>query len=87
MGGAMHAFLYDTINGMVDLNSLINPSLGWVLNSAQAINDSGQIVGYGTIGGQTHAFELNAVPEPSSIVLAAMGLGGFVAWGWRRNGE
>jgi hypothetical protein len=25
------------------------------------------------------------VPEPSSIVLAALGLGGLIAWGWRRR--
>ena len=28
---SLHAFLYDIVHGMVDLNSLINPSSGWVL--------------------------------------------------------
>jgi hypothetical protein len=28
---------------------------------------------------------LVSVPEPSSIVLAALGLGGLAAWGWRRR--
>jgi probable HAF family extracellular repeat protein len=44
--GAQHAFLY--ANGtMVDLNNLIPSNSGWVLKTATAINDSGQIVGYG----------------------------------------
>ncbi len=41
-----HAFLYS--NGtMTDLNTLIPANSGWVLQGAQAINDSGEIVGYG----------------------------------------
>ncbi len=63
--GTTHAFLYDTVHGMIDLNSLINPSSGWVLNVAQSINDFGQITGTGTIGGQQHAFVLTLVPEPA----------------------
>jgi probable HAF family extracellular repeat protein len=82
--GTTHAFLYDTVHGMLDLNSLINPSSGWVLNTAQGINESGQISGTGTIGGQQHAFVLTIVPEPSSVVLAASGFVGLAAWGWRR---
>ncbi len=51
------AFLWQ--NGvMVDLNSLIAPSSGWLLQAATDINDRGEIVGYGTINGQTHAFLL-----------------------------
>ena len=38
---------------MVDLNRLIAPTSGWVLWDATAINDCGQIVGYGvnSVGG------------------------------------
>jgi hypothetical protein len=79
----MHAFLYSG-GVMTDLNTLIDPTSGWVLQTAQAINDSGQITGYGIIGGQTHAFLLTPIPEPSSVVLAALGFAGFIAWGWRR---
>jgi probable HAF family extracellular repeat protein len=43
---------------MQDLNGLIDAGLGWQLNVAYGINDSGQIVGEGTIAGQTHAFLL-----------------------------
>jgi hypothetical protein len=28
---------------------------------------------------------VNPLPEPSSVVLGALGLAGFVAWGWRRR--
>jgi probable HAF family extracellular repeat protein len=41
---------------MVDLNTLIDPTLGWVLTTAAGINDAGQIVGSGVINGQSHAF-------------------------------
>jgi probable HAF family extracellular repeat protein len=53
------AFLYSG-GVMHDLNSLISPSSGWVLQDAQAINSSGQITGYGMIGGQQHAFLYSA---------------------------
>jgi len=58
---------------MYDLNSLIDPSLGWVLQEATGINDSGQIVGYGTgPSGQTDAFLLTPTPspEPSTLCLS-----------------
>ena len=45
---------------MQKLNKLIAPNNGWVLGQANGINDAGQIVGYGTIGGQTHALLLTA---------------------------
>ncbi len=38
-------FLYTAANGMVDLNSLIDPQTGWVVTDAEAINDAGQIAG------------------------------------------
>lgn len=47
-----HAFLYQG-GHLIDLNSLISATLGWVMNSAYAINKSGQIVGLGTLNGQT----------------------------------
>jgi probable HAF family extracellular repeat protein len=52
-----HAFLY-TSGAMQDLNGLIPAGSGWVLQSANGINASGQITGYGVINGQTHAFLL-----------------------------
>jgi|GEM_PF-911627 len=41
-----------------NLNERIPPASGWVLTVARGINDAGQIVGEGTIGGATHAFLL-----------------------------
>jgi probable HAF family extracellular repeat protein len=70
---ATHAFLYSG-NAMADLNSLIDPSLGWTLTQARSINDVGQIAGIGTIGGQTHAFLLTPVPEPSGVLIVGLGV-------------
>jgi len=41
---------------LTDLNTLIPPNSGWYLQAALSINDAGEIVGYGTIKGETHAF-------------------------------
>ncbi len=54
---------------LVNLNDLIDPSTGWILNRAYGINGSGQIVGDGTIGDEPHAFLLTPVPEPSFVSL------------------
>jgi probable HAF family extracellular repeat protein len=80
--GTARAFVYDT--QMRDLNLLIPPGSGWLLSAAYDINDAGQIVGNGTIGGQGHAFLLTpiAVPEPGALVLASLAAAG---WLWRLN--
>jgi probable HAF family extracellular repeat protein len=60
------AFLWQ--NGvMVDLNRLIPASSGWLLQTAADINDRGQIVGSGTINGQTHAFLLTPTASLPSL--------------------
>ena len=46
-----HAYVY-TNGDMTDLNSLIDPNSGWVLEDAVAINNSGQIAGYGSLSPQ-----------------------------------
>src|SRR5262249_34939074 len=72
------AFVYDTNRGMVDLNALIDPLSGWHLDNATAINDAGQIVGTGiNSDGLTHAILLMPVPEPSTLVLAAIAFAGL----------
>ena len=54
---APHAFLYQ--NGvLIDLNNLLPEGSPWELTWAYAINNNGNIVGEGTINGQTHAFLL-----------------------------
>lgn len=52
-----YAFVRDG-GRMKNLNILIPKDSGWVLNAAYGINDSGQIVGEGTIDGKMHAFLL-----------------------------
>jgi len=53
-----HAFVWSPSTGMLDLNNLIPANSGWLLQVANAINDQGQIVGFGTLNGQTEAFLL-----------------------------
>lgn len=52
-----HAVIYQ--NGApLDLNGLIPSRTGWVLSTATAVNDAGEIVGYGTLRGVQHGFLL-----------------------------
>jgi probable HAF family extracellular repeat protein len=51
-------FMWTAVTGMRDLNSLLRPDSGWVLNSAADINAWGQIVGTGTLNGEVHGFLL-----------------------------
>lgn len=77
-GGAAVAWIDGAI---INLNSLLPEGSGWNLLSAEGINDAGDIVGYGTIGGQSHAFLLTAaVPEPTAMTLLALAASfGFAA--------
>jgi probable HAF family extracellular repeat protein len=55
-----HAFLYR--NGtMTDLNDMVDPASGWVLNYAWAVSNAGYIAGRGTYNGTTHGFVLSAM--------------------------
>jgi probable HAF family extracellular repeat protein len=78
-GGFNHAFFYDSAGGMIDLNTQIDPLLGWELLEARDINNAGQITGLGIIGGQRHAFLLTPVAEPFSAALAGFALLGLFA--------
>ena len=44
---------------LTDLNSLLPSGSGWVLTNANGINDSGRVVGSGTIGGVTRGFVMD----------------------------
>jgi len=52
---------------MQNLNDLIPSDSGWLLRLAFDINSSGQIVGQGTINGQSHAFLLTPIPDTVCI--------------------
>lgn len=58
---APHAIVWTANTGMKDLNDLIPANSGWTLINANAINNVGQITGYGSIGGYNHAFVLTPV--------------------------
>ena len=51
-------FVWTEHTGMLDLNTLIPSTSGWVLNTATGINAWGQIVGSGVHNGETHGFLL-----------------------------
>src|SRR5439155_8191242 len=60
-GGVNRAFLYSA-GVMYDLNSLIPSGSGWTLVRARALNDSDQIIGFGTSpSGEGHAFLLTPI--------------------------
>ena len=80
-----HALLF--INGKVtDLNSVLPDHSGWVLENATAINNKGQLVGYGTNpSGASHAFLLTPVPEPSTLTLLGLGALSLAGHLWRKR--
>ncbi len=82
------AFLYSG-GTMLTLNTLVTGTDPFSsLQYATAISANGTyIVGYGTVGSQTHGFLLTAAatPEPSALLLVATGLAGLLAYAWRRR--
>jgi probable HAF family extracellular repeat protein len=85
--GYQHAFLYSS-GKMTDLNSLLPQGTLNTLYAAQAINNHGQILAMGLNG---HGYLLtpdgvSAAPEPSGLVLLALGGAGLLGHGWRGRG-
>lgn len=95
------AFIWDSILGMFNLNTLISSAdqANWVLTQATGINDNDQITGVGLLNGTLHGFLLtpipgeplfstpSAVPEPSALGLSAIGLAIVGAWSKLRRGR
>ncbi len=72
-------------DALVDLNTLIDPALGWQLFSAYANNDLDQIVGWGCQGTACGLVRLDLaspVPEPDAAWLLAAGLLALAATHW-----
>ena len=66
----LRAFLWQ--NGVLsDLNDRIATNSGWVLREANGINDSGQIVGWGNINGEVHAFLLTPNQAPTVSITSS----------------
>ncbi len=56
-GSGMRAILWQPgYSAPTDLNTLIPAGSPWFLEAAVALNDAGEIVGWGMINGETHAF-------------------------------
>ncbi len=74
--GKAVGYLY--LNGaLVDLNTLLDPALGWQIDGAVAINDTGQIAAHGCRDGLCGAVRLDlasAVPEPAAAGMLLPGL-------------
>ena len=54
---------------MVDLNTLLPENSGWELTHARAINDAGDIVGWGEYYGENHGFLLTSPKEYYAIMI------------------
>jgi hypothetical protein len=60
---ASQAFFYsDELGGMVALDRMVDPSLGWTMSAAFSINDNDEIVGLGNKNGVPRAF-LMKIPD------------------------
>lgn len=59
-------------NNMQDLNALIPSGTGWMLRNATAINNAGQIVGWGDFGAESHGFLLTPTAGVTTAQLSVV---------------
>jgi probable HAF family extracellular repeat protein len=87
------AFLWDDVHGMRSVHDILtalgDDLTGWQLIEATGVSADGlTVVGYGrNPNGQLEGWvvHLNAVPEASSCLLAALGLTSLLGYAWRRK--
>jgi probable HAF family extracellular repeat protein len=72
--GSVRAFRWTPERGLEDLNNLLPAGTGWVLSSANDINDAGWIIGNGLLNGQGRAFLL--VPKDPLPLIFVPGVSG-----------
>ncbi|HUW81764.1 MAG TPA: thrombospondin type 3 repeat-containing protein [Phycisphaerae bacterium] len=65
-GVTTHAFMYES-GTMIDLNDWLPPASGWTLTEGRAINDHGQIAGWGEIGGHERGFLITPDTDEDGI--------------------
>ena len=77
-----------TGNIMIDqsyvLGTAVTGTLTW---NNKTLSSMGVATGSYVWGWSTDSITLNVVPEPSSLSLVALGLGGLIAWNRRRKGN
>jgi probable HAF family extracellular repeat protein len=78
------AFLYDE-TGIHDLNSMVDPQLGWNFYEARGINNAGQIIVNGIFNGISTSAILTPVPEPETYTMMLIGMGILGLMAWRRK--
>jgi len=72
-GDTATACLWQT-GRLAPLSGLLGEPSEWVLQQAESINDRGEITGYGTVKGQTHAFLLSPPEGIAAVRGTAAGL-------------
>jgi len=77
-----HPYLWDSVNGMRNINGLLDPvsGAGWTIGAVNDINNLGQIVGQGQHNGNSRAFLLTPIPEPDSIIILICGAIAFLCY-------
>ncbi len=74
-----HAFVWDSVSGLYDLNNLLSANSGWsVLVEATDINNLGQIVGWGIFNGEVRSFLLTRVAAVEASTIFMIMLSGLV---------